>query len=78
MNKEELLKEALARVAVLRIEPGDSLVLRVESNIDDESAEWMRRRMADATGLDVKKCIVLGPGADLEILREAEIPDEPL
>jgi hypothetical protein len=62
------IKEAL----LLRVQPGDAIVLRVERSIDRETADRLRaewHRMWTGTALAGVPCVLLDGGADLTVVR---------
>lgn len=57
----------IAEVKRLVLRPGDRLVLRLDRDLDDQEAGMLMGRLRATLGEDVP-VLVLGPGADIEVL----------
>lgn len=62
----------LEHLSVLRLEPGDRLVLQVQHDPTMEEMAWYREYMEEA--FPGVPCVVVANGATLGVVREAEAP----
>lgn len=69
----EELDIVLKHLAVVRIEPGDTLVVRYPRSFAQQYAERLEKRLEDM--LPGVRVIVLGDGAELSVLRGVPVPD---
>jgi hypothetical protein len=59
------------RLNVVELGPDDILVLRCPSSMSGEAAEWLRSEME--ARFPGRRCLVLGDGITLDVLRETEV-----
>ena len=58
----------ITEVQRLRLEPGDALVVRLESEPSMQSADAIKNRVRAVLDLDTVPVLVLGPGVSLEVV----------
>lgn len=57
-------------IALMSLKDGDVLVIKSERHLSSEDAERMRKQFQQVTQLNTTKCVVLGGGLDIEVLRK--------
>lgn len=59
------MKIEVEEIAKVRVDPGDVVVLRFDSNVDAETFDFASAKLKEY--FPDNKTLVLGPGADLEV-----------
>lgn len=69
---DDQLDVVVAKIQVLTLEPGDTIVLTCPMPLRREKADQLKGQLAEILGLGITNILVLDSGMDVKVLRDGE------